>query len=265
MQRLDGKVALVTGAAQGIGAGIARRFIKEGAKVLVTDINHAAGEKLADELGPNAAYQPLDVGDDAQWRDAIAAAERRWGRLDILVNNAGISFPAHIEAATLEDWDRHMRVHGVGTFLGCKHAIASMKAREDGTRGGAIVNLSSVESIRPGPLFVAYGAAKAAQDAVTKTVALHCGEQGYDIRVNSVHPAATRTPNLQQYLDASEDGARLEKIYAGMQPLNRIADVDEIAAAVAFLASEEASFVTGHQMYVDGGVLAKPYPAGEGA
>lgn len=265
MQRLEGKVALVTGAAQGIGAGIARRFIAEGAKVLLTDIKDAEGARLADELGANAAYHTLDVGEEAQWQEAIAAAEARWGRLDILVNNAGISFPAHIEAATLDDWNRHMRVHGVGTFLGCKHAVASMKQREDGTSGGAIVNISSVESIRPGPLFVAYGAAKAAQDAVTKTVALHCGEQGYNIRVNSVHPAATRTPNLQQYLDASEDGARLEKIYAGMQPLNRIAEVDEIAAAVAFLASDEASFMTGHQMYVDGGVLAKPYPAGEGA
>ena len=261
MKRLEGTVALVTGAAQGIGAGIARRFIAEGAKVLVTDINDAAGSRLADELGANAAYHTLDVGEETQWQQAIAAAEARWGRLDILVNNAGISFPAHIEAATLDDWNRHMRVHGVGTFLGCKHAVASMKQRG----GGAIVNISTVESIRPGPLFVAYAAAKAAQDAVTKTVALHCGEQGYNIRVNSVHPAATRTPNLQQYLDASNDPAGLEKIYAGMQPLNRIAEVDEIAAAVAFLASDEASFMTGHQMYVDGGVLAKPYPAGEGA
>lgn len=258
--RLAGKVALVTGAAQGIGAGIARRFIAEGAKVMLTDIQDAAGSKLADELGENAAYHTLDVGEEAQWQQAIAAVEQRWGRLDILVNNAGISFPAHIEAATLDDFNRHMRVHGVGAFLGCKYGIASMKQR-----GGAIVNISSVESIRPGPLFVSYGAAKAAQDAVTKTVALHCGEQGYDIRCNSVHPAATRTPNLQQYLDASDDPAGLEKIYAGMQPLNRIAEVDEIATAVAFLASDEASFMTGHQMYVDGGVLAKPYPAGEGA
>ena len=259
--KLEGKVALVTGAASGIGAGIARRFIADGAKVMLSDINDAAGAKLADELGQKAAYHTLDVGEEAQWQTAIAAVEARWGRLDILVNNAGISFPAHIEAATLDDWNRHMRVHGVGAFLGCKYAIASMKQRG----GGAIVNISTVESIRPGPLFVAYGAAKAAQDAVTKTTALHCGEKGYNIRVNSVHPAATRTPNLQQYLDASDDPVRLEKIYAGMQPLNRIAEVSEIAAAVSFLASDEASFMTGHQMYVDGGVLAKPYPAGEGA
>ncbi|WP_079435177.1 glucose 1-dehydrogenase [Zoogloea sp. LCSB751] len=261
MNKLHDKVALVTGAASGIGAGIARRFIADGATVMLTDINDAAGAALADELGPRAAYLPLDVREEGAWQAAIAEVERRWGRLDILVNNAGISFPAHIEAATLEDWRKHMRVHGEGTFLGCKYGVASMKKRG----GGAIVNVSSVESIRPGPLFVAYGAAKAAQDAVTKTVALHCGEQGYKIRCNSVHPAATRTPNLQQYLDASADPARLEAIYAGMQPLNRIAEVAEIAAAVAFLASDEASFMTGHQMYVDGGVLAKPYPAGEGA
>ncbi|MBS0345721.1 MAG: glucose 1-dehydrogenase [Proteobacteria bacterium] len=261
MNKLHDKVALVTGAASGIGAGIARRFIADGATVLLTDINDAAGAALADELGPRAAYLSLDVREEAAWQAAIAEVERRWGRLDILVNNAGISFPAHIEAATLDDWRNHMRVHGEGTFLGCKYGVASMKS----SGGGAIVNVSSVESIRPGPLFVAYGAAKAAQDAVTKTVALHCGEQGYKIRCNSVHPAATRTPNLQQYLDASADPARLEAIYAGMQPLNRIAEVAEIAAAVAFLASDEASFMTGHQMYVDGGVLAKPYPAGEGA
>lgn len=261
MNKLHDKVALVTGAASGIGAGIARRFIADGATVMLTDINDAAGAALADELGPRAAYLSLDVREEGAWQAAIAEVERRWGRLDILVNNAGISFPAHIEAATLDDWRKHMRVHGEGTFLGCKYGVASMKKRG----GGAIVNVSSVESIRPGPLFVAYGAAKAAQDAVTKTVALHCGEQGYKIRCNSVHPAATRTPNLQQYLDASADPARLEAIYAGMQPLNRIAEVAEIAAAVAFLASDEASFMTGHQMYVDGGVLAKPYPAGEGA
>lgn len=261
MNKLHDKVALVTGAASGIGAGIARRFIADGATVMLTDINDAAGAALADELGPRAAYLSLDVREEAAWQAAIAEVERRWGGLDILVNNAGISFPAHIEAATLDDWRKHMRVHGEGTFLGCKYGVASMKKRG----GGAIVNVSSVESIRPGPLFVAYGAAKAAQDAVTKTVALHCGEQGYKIRCNSVHPAATRTPNLQQYLDASDDPARLEAIYAGMQPLNRIAEVAEIAAAVAFLASDEASFMTGHQMYVDGGVLAKPYPAGEGA
>ena len=261
MNKLHGKVALVTGAASGIGAGIARRFIADGATVMLTDINDAAGAALADELGPRAGYLSLDVREEAAWQAAIAEVERRWGGLDILVNNAGISFPAHIEAATLDDWRNHMRVHGEGVFLGCKYGVASMKKRG----GGAIVNVSSVESIRPGPLFVAYGAAKAAQDAVTKTVALHCGEQGYKIRCNSVHPAATRTPNLQQYLDASPEPARLEAIYAGMQPLNRIAEVAEIAAAVAFLASDEASFMTGHQMYVDGGVLAKPYPAGEGA
>lgn len=261
MKRLQDKVALVTGAASGIGAGIARAFIAAGGKVLLTDINHDAGRLLADALGQHAAYQPLDVGDEGQWCAAITALEQRWGRLDILVNNAGISFPAHIEAATIDDFDRHMRVHAHGTFFGCKHGIASMKK----TGGGAIVNISSVESIRPGPLFVSYGAAKAAQDAITRTVALHCGEQAYNIRCNSVHPAATRTPNLQQYLDAAADPVALEKIYAGMQPLNRIAEVGEIAAAVVFLASDEASFMTGHQMYVDGGVLAKPYPAGEGA
>ncbi|SDN82650.1 SDR family oxidoreductase [Pseudomonas jinjuensis] len=261
MQRLNGKVALVTGAASGIGAGIARLFIEEGARVMLADINVGAGSALADQLGPDAAFVELDVGDPAAWERAMADLQARWGGLDILVQSAGISFPAHIEAAGLDAWEAHLWVHARGAFLGCQNAVASMKR----SGGGSIVNISSVESIRPGPLFTCYGAAKAAQDAVTRTVALHCGEQGYNIRCNSVHPAATRTPNLQQYLDAASDPAALEAIYAGMQPLNRIAEVGEIAAAVLFLASDEASFVTGHQMYVDGGVLAKPYPAGEGA
>ena len=154
-----------------------------------------------------------------------------------------------------------MKVHGEGAFLGCKYAVATMKK----TGGGSIINISSVESIRPGPVFTCYGAAKAAQDAVTKTVALHCGERGYNIRCNSIHPAATYTPLLQEYLENAENGEELEKIYAGMQPLNRIATVEEIANAVLFLASDESSFVTGHQMYVDGGVLAKPYPLDQGA
>lgn len=261
MQRIKNKVALVTGAASGIGAGIARMFVEEGAKVLLTDINQAAGEALADQLGANAAFALLDVGDESAWEAAIQSLESLWGALDIMVHSAGVSFPSDIETATLDDWDKHMWVHGRGAFLGCKYSIESMKKRGS----GSIINISSVESIRPGPLFTCYGAAKAAQDAVTKTVALHCGEKGYNIRCNSVHPAATRTPNLQQYLDAAADPVALEAVYAGMQPLNRIAEVREIAAAVLFLASDESSFMTGHQMYVDGGVLAKPYPAGEGA
>ncbi len=259
--RLNKKVALITGAASGIGEGIARLFAAEGARVLLTDINDDAGHLLAKELPASCHYQHLDVTRMADWRDAIAWAEAHLGPLEIMVNSAGVSFPADIETVDESSWNRHMNVHGLGSMLGCKAAIESMKK----VGKGAIINISSVESIRPGPLFVAYGAAKAAMDAVTKTVALHCGEKGYNIRVNSVHPAATRTPMVQQYLDSAADPVALEKIYAGMQPLGRIADVSEIAAAVLFLASDEASFMTGHQMYVDGGVLAKPYPAGEGA
>ena len=191
MQRLNGKVALVTGAASGIGAGISRRFIAEGAKVVLTDINDGAGAALADELGPNAAYVSLDVGDEAAWQAAIAAAQQRWGRLDIVVNNAGISYPGDVENATLDDWNKHMRVHGQGTFLGCKYGVGSMKQ----SGGGSIINISSVESIRPGPLFVCYGAAKAAQDAVTKTVALYCGEKGYNIRCNSRKSSSGAAPS----------------------------------------------------------------------
>lgn len=259
--RFSGKTALVTGGAKGIGAGICKMLVQQGAKVIIADIDTAAADSLAAELGSNAVGLQLDVCEEGQWQAAIDYTESHCGQLDVLIQSAGISRPASIEDADLTEWRDHMRVHGEGAFLGCKYAVASMKK----TGGGSIVNISTVESIRPGPLFTCYGAAKAAQDAVTKTVALHCGEKGYNIRCNSVHPAATYTPLLQQYLDAAEDPAALEKIYAGMQPLNRIATVEEVANCVLFLASEESSFMTGHQMYVDGGVLAKPYPSGEGA
>lgn len=261
MKRLHGKVALVTGGAAGIGAGIVRTFHREGAKVAVADIDDAAGQALLDELNDDITFLHLDVTSEADWQKGIEQIESTLGPLDVLVQSAGISRPASIEDADLNEWRAHMAVHGEGSFLGCKYAVASMKK----SGGGSIVNISSVESIRPGPLFVCYGAAKGAQDAVTKTVALHCGEMGYNIRCNSVHPAATYTPLLEQYLKGAEDPEALEKIYAGMQPLNRIATVDEVANAVLFLASDEASFMTGHQMYVDGGVLAKPYPSGQGA
>lgn len=261
MGKVNGKIAMVSGGSLGIGAGVVRMLVAEGARVAITDIAVEEGEALAAELGDSAIFCTLDVGEEKQWQHAMAEIETSFGPLDILVQSAGISRPAHIESATLDDWRDHMRVNGEGAFLGCKYAVGSMKK----SGGGSIVNISSVESIRPGPLFVCYGAAKAAQDALTKTVALHCGEQGYNIRCNSVHPAATYTPLLEQYLNNSPDPAALEKLYAGMQPLNRIATVEEVANVVVFLASDEASFVTGHQMYVDGGVLAKPYPAGEGA
>lgn len=259
--RLNEKVALITGGASGIGEGIARLFAAEGAKVLMTDINDEAGQRLAQSLGGDCHYHHLDVSKMSDWQDAVGWTESNLGPVDIMVHSAGVSFPADIETVDEAAWHQHMNVHGLGTMLGCKVTVESMKKAGK----GSIINISSVESIRPGPLFVAYGAAKAAMDSVTKTVALHCGEKGYNIRVNSVHPAATRTPLVQQYLDGAEDPVALEKIYAGMQPLGRIAEVSEIASAVLFLASDEASFMTGHQMYVDGGVLSKPYPAGEGA
>jgi 3(or 17)beta-hydroxysteroid dehydrogenase len=258
--RFSDKVVFVTGGATGIGAGICRMLVEQGASVIIGDINEAAVDQLAVELGANAYGLTQDVCEEKQWQQAMQFWESEFGKLDVLIQSAGISRPGSIEDADLNEWREHMKVHGEGSFLGCKYAVASMKK----TGGGSIVNISSVESIRPGPMFTCYGAAKAAQDAITKTVALHCGEMGYNIRCNSLHPAATYTPLLEQYLQSSDDPAGLEKIYAGMQPLNRIATVEEVAKGVLFLASDESSFMTGHQMYVDGGVLTKPYPCGQG-
>lgn len=259
--RFEQKVALVTGGAKGIGAGICQMLQAEGAVVFIADTDGDASNKLAAELGGSAQAIVMDVCSEADWKKTIEIIEQQHGQLDVLIQSAGISRPGSIEDADLNEWREHMQVHGEGAFLGCKTAIASMKK----SGGGTIVNISSVESIRPGPLFTCYGAAKAAQDAITKTVALHCGEMGYNIRCNSVHPAATYTPLLEQYLQSADDPKALEAVYAGMQPLNRIATVEEVANTVLFLACEQSSFMTGHQLFVDGGVLAKPYPSGQGA
>jgi 3(or 17)beta-hydroxysteroid dehydrogenase len=261
MARLAGKVALISGAGEGIGAGIAELFAEQGARVLVTDLVERRAAAVAARIGASAQALQLDVRSATDWQRAVECAAEQFGGLDILVQSAGVSRPASIEDCSLEDWRDHMLVHGEGALLGCQAVIAAMRARG----GGAIVNISSVESIRPGPLFTCYAAAKAAQDAITKTVALHCAESGYKIRCNSLHPAATETPLLRQYLAAADDPVALEKIYAAMQPLNRIATVGEVANSALFLASDEASFVTGHQMLVDGGALTRPYPPGQGA
>jgi NAD(P)-dependent dehydrogenase (short-subunit alcohol dehydrogenase family) len=258
--RLAGKIAVVTGGASGIGEGIVKMFLDEGARVVITDINREAGEKLATQLGDGALFVEQDVRLDDDWKKVMDATNLTFGPISILVQSAGISRPGNVEQVTLEDWRDHMAVNAEGILLGCQHAIAVMK----NNGGGSIVNISSIESIRPGAPFVAYAASKAAVDAITKTTALHCAEMASNIRCNSIHPAAISTPIFDDYVQKSADPEKQLAIYAGMQPLNRVGTVEEVAYSVLFLASDESSFFTGHQMYVDGGALTKPYPAGQG-
>lgn len=253
--RLDGKVALVTGGAVGIGEATVRLFQAEGARVVIGDIDMERGQSLAASLGENVMHLPLDVRWEDAWIDAVAKTEKAFGALHVLVQSAAISRPGNIEEISLSDWREHQLTNAEGAFLGCKHVLPAMK------RGGwgSIINLSSIESIRTGAMLCAYGASKAALDNLTKTVALHCAESGYNIRCNSVHPAAIDTPMLQEYLNAAEDPQALRDYFASCHAIKRIGTAEEVAKAILFLASDDSSFTTGAAFPVDGGSLIKPY------
>jgi NAD(P)-dependent dehydrogenase (short-subunit alcohol dehydrogenase family) len=244
--RLGGKVALVTGAARGIGEGIARAFVAEGATVILTDIQDGAG------------WLKLDVREEADWVKCVDAVLQEHGKLDVLVNNAGITgfeggaVPHDPEHASLEDWHAVLATNLDGVFLGCKHAIRAMRPR--GT--GSIINISSRSGLVGIPGAAAYAASKAAVRNHTKTVALYCAEQGWKIRCNSIHPAAILTPMWEPMLGTGEDRqSRIEAIVKDT-PLRRFGSVDEVAALAVLLASDEATYMTGAELTLDGGLLA---------
>ncbi|TLX22517.1 SDR family NAD(P)-dependent oxidoreductase [Thermomonas fusca] len=239
--KLDGKVALVTGGARGIGAAIVRRLHADGASVAITDVLDDAGRALAAELGERAAYFHHDVGDEAAWVDTLAAVTARFGGLHVLVNNAGIFHPGQIADAAVSDVEQQFRVNQLGPFLGMKHAQAPLRA----AGGGSIVNISSIAGQLGFPNAAAYVGTKWAVRGMTKTAALELAPA--QIRVNSVHPGFIDTPML--------DNNPPEANQAGIEatPLKRIGKPEEIAAAVAFLVGPDAGFVTGAELTVDGG------------
>jgi 3(or 17)beta-hydroxysteroid dehydrogenase len=250
MRRLEGKVALISGGASGIGLATARRFVEEGAKVILGDIDRAAGERAAAELG--ADLEALDVTSDADWQKATEATFSRHGALDILVNSAGIAPTGTIEEVTLEEWRRTMAVNLDGTFLGCRHGVRVMKKG----RGGSIVNLSSVSGIIGGHNLAAYNASKGGVRLLTKSVALHCARKGYGIRCNSVHPGFVDTPMLQDLIRHSRNPDETRTKLAASVPVGRNARAEEVAAMIAYLAADESAFVTGAELVIDGGVTA---------
>jgi 3alpha(or 20beta)-hydroxysteroid dehydrogenase len=243
---LDGKVALVTGAASGIGEAITRLFVERGAKVVIGDIADDRGAALAEELGAAAVYAKLDVTDEDSWRAAVALAESEFGGLDVLVNDAGISVGGTVEEQPFEEYQRVIAVNQFGYWLGMKASIPAIKARG----GGSIVNISSVGGMRGTPTGGAYNSAKWAIRGLTKTAAAELGSSG--IRVNAVLPGPVVTP-LTSPTPAKE--AAFARGYSGI-PLGRPAQADEIARATAFFASEESSFCTGADLLVDGGLMA---------
>lgn len=246
MRRLEGRVALVTGAARGQGAAFARRLVSEGARVLVTDIDDAGGKETAAALGEAAAYQRLDVTDENEWSAAVSRAVDEFGALNILVNNAGLLHFSELEQTTLADYERVVRVNQIGTFLGMRSVVEPMTA----AGGGSIVNLSSVEGLAGMPLLVAYTASKFAIRGMTKVAALELGSKG--IRVNSVHPGAIDTGMIRDLVGTDVDLAPVGRKVA----LGRVGKPDEIAGVVAFLASDDSAYCTGAEFVADGGATA---------
>lgn len=253
--RLQNKTALITGAARGIGQAIAELFQKEGATVIVSDINDEAGAKVAYKIG--AEYIHLNVKNESEWQAVVKSIEAKYGRLDILVNNAGITGflesdgPYDAENSSLESWNEVHAVNSTGTMLGCKYAIQLMKQH-----GGSIVNISSRSGIVGIPNSVAYASSKASVRNHTKSVALYCAEKGYKIRCNSIHPAAIMTSMWDAMLGTGEQRAKIiDDVEAGI-PLGCFGDPIDVAFGALYLASEESRYVTGIELTIDGGILA---------
>jgi NAD(P)-dependent dehydrogenase (short-subunit alcohol dehydrogenase family) len=249
MPKLRDKVAIITGAAQGIGLGIARVFVAEGARVVLADVNDAAGAAAARDLGAPAAYVRADVTSEEAVRDLVAAALARFGRLDIVVNNAGVVAVQTVEESSVEDWDRVMAINVRSIFLTAKHALPHLRAA-----GGSILNVASVSSFVAQQGTPAYCASKGAALMLTKSLALDYGRAG--IRVNCICPGITDTPMLRYHARHADDPEahlrqRLERV-----PSGTMLYPDDMGRAAAFLCSDEAAGITGTSLVVDGGYIA---------
>lgn len=247
MQRVEGKVCIITGAASGIGREDALLLAREGAKVVLTDLNEEAGRQVAAEIGANALFIRHDIASESDWQNVVKTTVEHFGRLDVLVNNAAILALGSIEDTTLELWQKVQKINGDGYFLGCKYAIQAMKE----TGGGSIINMSSVAALGAMPMFCAYSASKGAVAAMTRSVALHCKQQGYRIRCNSVHPDGVNTPMTQ----ALAGGQAIPQEALDQDPMNRMAAPRDIANVVLFLAADESRFVNGAEIRVDNAQL----------
>ena len=251
MKRLQGKVAIITGAGSGMGRAIALRFVAEGASVLISDIDQSSVEKVADEISGSVRAMVQDISDEEGWAEVVSGALETFGQLDILVNNAGCAIEGTPENSTLADWRRIMEVNVEGLYIGCRSAIPVMR---DGG-GGVIINIASTVGVNSAPpQLAAYGASKGAVRQYTRTLARYCGKSGYKIRCNSINPGAINTPMLRASINRTENPEQYAQLMAEKAPLGRIGEPEDIANAALFLASDEAGFITGAELNVDGGV-----------
>lgn len=256
--RVAGKRALVTGAAQGLGAAIALKLAQEGAKVLLTDINGEGAQARAAEIdaecGAGTAFACAhDVTSEEHWQAALTTAQDKLGGLSVLVNNAGIGKGGTVESTSQELWQQTMAINAEGPFLGCKHALPLLRESQP----ASIINISSIAAFTADPFLAAYNASKAAVWMLSKSVALYCARAGWQIRCNSVHPAFVATDILEGYrLDKSRPMEETHQMLASAIPMGRIGAPEEVALGVLYLASDESSFMTGSELKLDGGLSA---------
>jgi NAD(P)-dependent dehydrogenase (short-subunit alcohol dehydrogenase family) len=253
-KRLEGKVALVTGGTSGIGAGAVRRFAAEGAAVVFTGSNAAAAEALCAETG--ARFQQHRVEDAASWPALMEGILAEHGRLDIAFANAGVEAgDSSVEEISIDGWNNVIGVNQTGVMLTVQHAIRAMKHNPDGPTGSIIIN-SSMNAHRAMGNFVAYSVSKAAVVALAKSAAVHCGNQGYRIRVNAILPGVVETAMIANLINQAPDPAAARGAYEGMAALKRMAKVEEIAGLLVYLASDEAAFISGSEYVIDGATTA---------
>ena len=252
MARVAGKVALITGGASGLGLATAKLMAKEGARIVITDIQKDKGPGAAKEIGGDTLFLEHDVTSEERWKQIVAETVKKFGKLNVVVNSAGIGTEGTIEDTSLADFRKMMAINVEGTFLGCKYGIAAMKKHNEPS---SLVNISSVAGLVSGYQMCAYSASKGAVRLMTKSVALHCAKQGWNIRCNSIHPTFVRTPLLDGIVGSHEDADRVAKL-ARQVPIGRIGEVADVAAAVIYLASDESAMMTASELKLDGGLSA---------
>ena len=255
--RLENKVAIVTGGASGLGKSSAKLLAREGAKIVVSDIDEEGGKKVVQQIkedGGEAIFIKQDVAKEDEWKNVIETTLETYGKLHILANSAGIGLGGTVEDVTLEDWKNLIDINLNGTFLGTKYGIKGMRKTDE---GGSIINFSSIEGLIGDPNLPAYNASKGGVTIFTKSAALHCAKQGYGIRINSIHPAYIWTPMVENFLKAQGDVEEGKKQLESLHPIGHLGEPDDIGYGVVYLASDESKFMTGSELVIDGGYTAQ--------